>query len=893
MKKLLRRIWFPVLVMVLATAGILGAGTPPERKGGKNKPVPKDTVIYDANSYRNRRKGNLEDINLKDSLFHDEGADAADTAAIADTLPRITARDTMKVPEELRLSDPFRFKYYVALVDSLTHVIVRDSLKHTSDSLRKSSLAFLKASEMEKFRSDSVLATSDSLDWRRIDSIYLADSAAFAKAEFLKWYNSLSPKERRKYDKEQLIPIKLHEADSIRRAKEEKQERRDSTIKATPRILETFAISDSLYFERMIVWKTDPDFHKMEMVNYDTTYNYRYYDYPWQHKDVNATWLGVAGSPVQYYDYFNRKSRDGVDFYAAQEPWSVGLEDLNHFNTKVAYTELCYFGTILAANAKESDNLHLLTTQNITPALNFSLMYDRFGGGGILENEETRNKVTVVNVNYLGKRYLAHGGMIRNNVSRGENGGVRDIFWIRDTTVEAREVNVMLKDASSKVSKNTFYLEQQMRIPFNFINKMKAKRDSTFIFNADSLDKDITTAFIGHTSEYSTFSRKYTDKIGSADTFARDFYNNTFRFNPNGTADSLGVKRIDNKVFLRLQPWSSKSLVSKVEAGVGHRFMQYFDSTSVRPSKHNQNSFYLYGGAEGQFLDFLSWDAKGDYVLAGWNFSDLGLEANAKLEFYPFRKARKSPLSIRGHFETSLREPNYYQQVMSTNHYAWENDFGKASTTKIEGSIDIPHWGTSAKVGYALLANNVYYDSLSIARQNPEAMSVLSASLQKNFRIGMLHLDNQVLMQLSSKPDVVPVPSLAANLRWYIQFVAQKAENKVDNVMEMQIGANAYMNTPWYAPAFNPALGVFYNQNERQYTNGPWFDIFVNIQWKQACLFIKYQNAGMGWPMKKRDYFSADRYVITENGMSGLKLGIYWPFYAHPGKPHADEGGHR
>ena len=99
----------------------------------------------------------------------------------------------------------------------------------------------------------------------------------------------------------------------------------------------------------------------------------------------------------------------------------------------------------------------------------------------------------------------------------------------------------------------------------------------------------------------------------------------------------------------------------------------------------------------------------------------------------------------------------------------------------------------------------------------------------------------------------------------------------------MQVGADAYANTPWNAPAWNPNLGVFYNQTERLYTNGPYFDIFVNVQWKRACVFIKYQNAADGWPHLHRDYFSADRYVVTKSGMEGLKFGVYWPFYTQPG----------
>ena len=124
------------------------------------------------------------------------------------------------------------------------------------------------------------------------------------------------------------------------------------------------------------------------------------------------------------------------------------------------------------------------------------------------------------------------------------------------------------------------------------------------------------------------------------------------------------------------------------------------------------------------------------------------------------------------------------------------------------------------------------------------------------------------------------------NLRYYFEFVVQKDASKTRDIMTMQIGANAFYNSKWNSPSWNPNLGVFYNQTERLYNNGPYFDAFINIQWKRACIFLKYQNAGGGWPMKKFDYFSSDNRIVTTNGMDGFKIGIYWPFYAQPtGRP--------
>ena len=872
-------ILFPAAVAGFALAGVLGAGRPEVRRISVPEPVSfTDTVIYTPDAYKLKRVGNLDEIKIAESLL----ADLADSTAAdgpIDTLPHLTARDTIHAPEWMRLTDPWRYKYYVALKDSLTHVQVRDSLRRSSDSLKVLADTLLSRIPPDSAGALPLLehAMLDSLDWRRIDSVYVADSTHVADSVFKAWYNSLSRKERREYDEKMALPRKLAEMDSLRRLQEEKQAFKDSVTEYTPRILETFALPDTMQYKRIIQWTVDQDFHHLDVREPDTTFNYHFNDYPFLRKDVNATWLGVPGSPVQYYNFFNRTSDERVEFYNAQEAWSFSPRTLPHYNTKTPHTELAYYGTLLAGDEKESDNLHILTTQNILPELNFTLSYDRFGGGGMLESETTTNKTFSARVNYLGRRYMAHFGYIYNMVDRKENGGITDISWIRDTTVEVREIPVTLSGASSKITKNTWFLDQQYRIPFEFLKRLGHKADSLEVADtleasaaADTLDRNVTTAYIGHSSEWSRYTRNYVDNI--TNTIGAAFYHDTFNFG-NASADSLGTMKLDNKLFVRLQPWGSEGIVSKLDVGLGDELRHYFDSTSLRPARHVENSLYLYAGAEGQLRSNFFWDAKAKFNLLGYKVGDTEFEGGALLRLYPFRRARKSPIDIGARFSTTLLTPDYYTRVLNTNHYSWENDFSKISTTTVRGRIDVPRWRLSADVGYALLANNIYYDTLGIVRQNTTPMSVISASLSKNFVLGPMHLDNRVLVQFSSDAEVLPLPAVALNLRWYAQFPIQKG------VMDMQVGANAFFNTKWYAPRWNPSLGVFQNQNAQLYNNGPYLDLFINVQWKRLCIFIKYQNIGRGWPMDRKDYFTADRYIYTIDGMEGLKLGMFWPFY--------------
>ena len=895
------KIWFPA-VLVGAVTLQMGAS---HRTVEMNDPpiavyaeVPvdwADTVKYPKAGYKKlwSPEEKASKIQIADSLLKGGTDGFGEEEAIVKIRP--SALDSLVPPDSLLLTDTFRYRYFAALNDSLSHIWVRDSL----------------------------IAAKDTLNWLRLDSLYAVDSVARAKAAYWAWYASLDKKARRKADFEREMPIKQARLDSLKNAKEEKQAVKDSIVQNTPRILETYLLKDTMLYKRIVKWTHDQDFHNIHLLSQeDTNFNYRFYDYPFLRKDVNATWLGVAGSPLQHYNYSLRQSKEGVSFYDALESWSYSPSTLPMYNTKTPYTELSYWGTLLAGDKKESDILHLLTSQNITPSLNLTMFYDRFGGNGILMDEGTKNKTGVIEANYLGKKYLMHAGFIYNMTDRTENGGVRDIGLIRDTTIEVREIAVQLTGASSMVKKQTVFLDQQIRIPFYFIEKWKHRKDAaedeldellleedpeeekpeetikkdnpdgdgeedTETAPADTVqidDSKITTAFIGHSSEFSVYKRVYRDAL--TDATGKAFYDNVFNYHPSASYDSLRVSRLENKLFLRLQPWTDESIVSKLDVGIGHRLMNYytFDRSYLnRPSNQPWNALYLYAGVEGQLRQYFQWNAHGKYVFLGNEINDFDLGAEAKINLYPFRRHRGSPVNIFARFNTSLDEPEYYQQHIYTNHFRWDNEFSKISTTTVEGGINIPLWQLSAHVAYNLLAGNIWYDNAGIVQQNAEAMSILSASLNKNFILGPVHLDHKVLVQLSSKPEVIPLPLVAANARYYIQFTIGPVK-----AMTMQLGVNAWYNTKWYLPAWNPALGVFHNQEEREYGNYPVGDLFVNMQWKRACVFVKWENAGMTL-FDHNDYFSADRYIRTTRA---VKFGLYWPFYTQPGKdtPSSKEG---
>jgi len=908
-----KKIFAPAVLVGLALAQSIGIDAGRAfRYFGVSDPISENPQLPDTTK-KKTDSAVLTIAQAADSLDNDEYDDED-----KDTVKRIPVLDTLRIPDSLEFRDPFKYKYFKEIRDSATRFRTIDSLK----------------------------ACGDTIELLKLDSLYLKDSADIARWKHEVWYNSLTKKEKKNYLYEQKMAVKQRQSDSILNVKDSLHAYKDSVAKATPRILNTYVIPDSLKYKRLLMWTHDREFNNLHFEEQDTSFNYHFNDYPFYKKDVGATYLGPVGSPTETFNYFKRDEEENVIFYSPYKMYSYSPSTLPMYNTKTPYTELAYWGTLFAISEKEESEVKILTSQNIRPELNLTLEYQRFGSNGMLLNEETDDRSCFVAGNYTGKRYLAHGGYIYHKVSKNENGGAIDqdengFNWVKDTLIDSRELKVRLSDAANLMKKHTFFYDQSYRIPMTFIRKLtdskpsKAERlradsiktvcdsllaagDSAtyekFIsieqlradslqaikdslgFIADSLEAagQITSTFIGTSTEWSTFRKTYTDAISENDKTGRAFYNDKFYLNPTKSNDSLRVMRFDNKLYIRLQPWTADAIVSKIDAGLGNKLVNYFSFNAKSylgaPSNTVWNSTYVYAGVQGQFKKYFNWNANGQYTFIGPESNDFYIKGNLKFNFYPFRKDKGSPISLIVGADVSLKEPDYYQQHLYFNHFKWDNDFGKISRTALKGTLDIPRWQLKAEFGYALLANNIYYDTLGIVRQNTRPMSVLTAALEKNFKAGHFHFDNRILGQLSSNESVMPLPNLALNLRYYFQFVVQRDATKTNNVMVMQIGANILYNTRWHAPSYNPELGVFYNQNEALYGNCPYVDTFVNIQWKRACIFVKYLNANMGWPANFSDYFSAHHYIKPQRA---FKVGIFWPFYVQSSRSSNSLEGHQ
>ena len=231
--------------------------------------------------------------------------------------------------------------------------------------------------------------------------------------------------------------------------------------------------------------------------------------------------------------------------------------------------------------------------------------------------------------------------------------------------------------------------------------------------------------------------------------------------------------------------------------------------------------------------------------------------------------------------------PTFYYRHFHSKHYWWDNDLSKIMRTRIEGKLSIDRWRTQLKAGVENITNYTYLDNASVkytnandvvsykndmaVRQHSGNIQVFSASLRQDFKLGILHLDNEITYQKTSNETVLPLPELVLYHDLYIRFGLAK------KVLNIEMGADMRYFTQYYAPDYAPAIGQFYLQNpDTRYKLGgyPLINGYINLHLKRTRIFVQMYN--LLQRTGEKSYFLAPHYPLNPRI---LKVGLSWNFF--------------
>jgi hypothetical protein len=187
--------------------------------------------------------------------------------------------------------------------------------------------------------------------------------------------------------------------------------------------------------------------------------------------------------------------------------------------------------------------------------------------------------------------------------------------------------------------------------------------------------------------------------------------------------------------------------------------------------------------------------------------------------------------------------------------------------TRIYGTLDIPELGFRFNATVENLNHLVYFNTSAIPTQHRGNIQVVSANWKQHLAWGILNWDNDLVYQVSSQPDILPLPDLTVYSNLYVKGTLSK-------VLLSHLGVDCRYHTTYYAPAYMPATGMFHTQNTVKIGNYPYMNAYVNFHLKRMRFFVMYSHVSRFFA--DPNYFSAPYYPMNP---AIIKAGLSWNFY--------------
>jgi len=569
-------------------------------------------------------------------------------------------------------------------------------------------------------------------------------------------------------------------------------------------------------------------------------------------------------------------------FFQTNEQYGFNNQNGLFYHTNKPYSSIFYH--MNGSVSEEEQSLRFEHSQNVNKSLNIGINYNLMNSIGTYWNQKTSNNSLRLFSSFIGRVYMAHASFSFNKFKNSENGGVSTEA---DLSENANIVRMNLQEALSTNKNNNVLLVQRL----NFGKKVLIEKDTVAIQRADSirnaqkmLDSEegitqpppvinpadtipqydfILKHSITHRFEYVTHSRIYTDPEPTS-----GFYQNVFHADSSLTRDSVFYRS-----FLNTFEWQLPvNPERKILPLLGLRFLASNEIDYHHNLKHfilKQNDTLIsntYIGAhlfkdKGKFLHF---DFSSKYYVLGYKLGDYSLKGEMK----QFIKSKKdsSVVAVAGTIEQTT--PDIFFQKYYSNHFKWNNNFDDQFTIKIDGAFTKPAWNLSVGGGLQLLHNHLYMGVDTLPHQTSNAIEGMYAFVNKDFRLGVFHFNNRVLYQQYSDNSVIHYPDLALLNTTYFEYTFFK------NVLQVQLGFDITYTTEHFAPAYMPALGLYYVQNEIKTGNYPMIDVFLNAKLKGAFLFLKFEHLNTAITGEK--YMPVVNYPSTE---MMFRFGVFWRFF--------------
>ncbi|MBR2496748.1 MAG: putative porin, partial [Parabacteroides sp.] len=581
-------------------------------------------------------------------------------------------------------------------------------------------------------------------------------------------------------------------------------------------------------------------------------------------------YLTNTGSAAQTRIFSERKEARDFIFADVYDYYITDPLNAEFYDTKVPYTHVMY--TTAGGSNNKNERLKGTLTMNFGPKINVGGDLDYIYSRGHYKNNGNKLLSYRLFGSYKSDRYELHAYLNNFNFINYENGGLAndsvithpDEYFAGDRNMnDPKSFNIRYNTkAWNRVRGKQYFLTHRYNLGFE--KELEEKKDSL----GNPIKIFVPVSSIIHTLEYQDNRRRFRTEDNT------DL--NSCYLNPYGEPRVFGLEpciieknghtisvvddrtswwNLKNTFGLSLregfQDWVKFGLTAFVTfdkrkfqlpaAIPGLSYDPEFGSglypnpsTSNFPIKQIYDEFSTYIGAEisKRKGNILTYNARGELCVVGDDIGEFRATGNLQTRFQLFNK--EATISADAYIKNVT--PAFYLRHFHSRYFWWDNpDLNMTQQIYAGAKINLESTRTQLSAGVESIQNFIFINKQGMPEQKSGNLQVINARIKQDFMYRAFGWENEVAYQLSSDKSALPLPQISLYTNMYVHF-------KIAKVLTVQLGANMYYNTAYYAPYYEPATQQFQTQDKVKVGNYPLINAYANFHLKQARFFVMGYN---------------------------------------------------
>lgn len=565
--------------------------------------------------------------------------------------------------------------------------------------------------------------------------------------------------------------------------------------------------------------------------------------------------IGTALRPLYFEPSEQIGTTLGINVY---QPYLFTAENVRYFDAKAPMIEAFY-----VQGFRGDQFIDFTFTRSINSNINFGLQYRRMLSEKQFAAQEAQDLVAdqhrlVIHFNYFKKRYKLLYHFSHLNLMAFETGGVKlNSDETIDNIFEFQLEDANLENARSWQTQNNQHIYQEYTL-------------------GSGLQ-------LFHIFDWTIQRDDYSDNNPSLATnsnFYQEVFNNSFNlygFRQDSTSEGIRFQQFENTLGFKgkagnlfYQAYAKNRILSFNNSYEDLVFESVQSDTTIAGTEQvitdtvtnsvlvNQNlqttEIFIGGDVQYQFTEDVLLKGKLEYLIGKLDYY---LEGGIEIK------------KFEGGFVSASYSPTILQRQFVSNHVFWENDFENMFVQHFYGKYNFQKNKIRLQpfFSYSLISNYIYYNQEARPTQTAQEVQLIKAGLDLDYSLGKFRTQNKFIYALSSNEDFLRVPNILINSRIFCE------DCFLSSFINTQIGFELHYKSSYLADAYMPVTKQFHLQDEFTIPAYLIADFFINMQFNQARIFLKYYH------LNSRPNYS---YVTTPTypGMLGtFVFGINWRFF--------------